>query len=68
VLEAETRNAAVDGLLSVLGVARDAARIDPSRTLIEVNAQLWTIVALAAPKTIESPSLRRAGAKHKRVR
>jgi hypothetical protein len=68
VLAAETRNDAVDSLLSVLGADRESARIDPSRTLIEVNSQLWTLVALAAPKTADSPSMRRAGAKHKRVR
>jgi hypothetical protein len=68
VLAVETRNAAVDGLLALLGVARADARIDPSRTLVEVNSQLWTIVAMAAPKTTDPPGLRRAGAKHKRVR
>jgi hypothetical protein len=68
VLAVETRNEAIDGLLALLGIVRDAARIDPSRTLIEVNSQLWTLVAMAAPKTADAPGLRRAGAKHKRVR
>jgi hypothetical protein len=52
----------------VLGASRSDARIDPTRTLVEVNAKLWTIVATATPASADSPSLRRAGAKHKRVR
>ncbi|MGI9148005.1 MAG: hypothetical protein ACR2IK_15870 [Chloroflexota bacterium] len=67
-LEVETRREAIDGLLTLLGATRDAAHIDPTRTLIEVNAQLWTIVGFPAPRSSESPSQRRAGAKHKRVR
>jgi hypothetical protein len=55
-------------LLGLLEATRDAARIDPSRTLIEVGSQLWTIVAMAAPAAADAPGLRRAGAKHKRVR
>jgi hypothetical protein len=69
VLAAENRQAAIAELLGLLNSTLEAARIDPSRTLVQVNAQLWTIVGLnpAAPAA-ESPSLRRAGAKHKRVR
>jgi len=67
-LEVETRREAIDELLKLLGATRAAAQIDPTRTLIEVNAQLWTIVGFPAPRSSETPSLRRAGAKHKRVR
>jgi hypothetical protein len=67
-LEVETRREAIDELLKLLGATRGAAQIDPTRTLIEVNAELWTIVGFPAPRASESPSQRRAGAKHKRVR
>jgi hypothetical protein len=67
-LAATTRQAAVDELLALLQVSRDAARVDPSRTLVQVGTQLWTIVGFAPQAAAESPSLRRAGAKHKRVR
>jgi hypothetical protein len=67
-LEVETRREAIDELLKLLGAARGAAQIDPTRTLIEVNGQLWTIVGFPAPRSPESPSQRRAGAKHKRIR
>ena len=68
-LAAENRQEAIAELLRLLHTTLEAARIDPSRTLVQVNAQLWTIVGsqTAAPSA-ESPSLRRAGAKHKRVR
>lgn len=67
-LSFESRREAIDELLNLLGATRGAAQIDPTRTLIEVNGQLWTIVGFPAPRTTDSPSLRRAGAKHKRVR
>jgi hypothetical protein len=67
-LGAETRREAIDELLALLDAPRAAAQIDPTRTLIQVNAQLWTIVGFPAPRSSESPSMRRAGAKHKRVR
>jgi hypothetical protein len=67
-LAAENRQEAIAELLRLLNATLDAARIDPSRTLVQVNAQLWTIVGLTAAPSAESPSLRRAGAKHKRVR
>jgi hypothetical protein len=68
-LTAKNRQEAITELLRLLNSTPEAARIDPSRTLVQVNAQLWTIVGLnAAAPAAESPSLRRAGAKHKRVR
>lgn len=67
-LTVETRREAIDELLKLLQADRGEAKIDPTRTLIEVNAQLWTIVGFPAPRASESPSQRRAGAKHKRVR
>jgi hypothetical protein len=67
-LAVETRREAVDELLNLLGATRGAATIDPTRTLVQFDAQLWTIVGFPAPRASESPSLRRAGAKHKRVR
>jgi hypothetical protein len=67
-LTAETRQAAIDELLEILGQSREHARIDPSRTIIQLDAQLWTLVGFTPPSASDSPSLRRAGAKHKRVR
>ena len=68
-LEAETRAAAIDALLARLEAVPEAARVDPSRTLVQLNDRLWAIVGLAgAREGMEAPSLRRAGAKHKRVR
>ena len=69
VLEVETRAQAIAELLRQLAVAVEAAHIDPSRTLVQFDSQLWTIVAHMRPAAADdSPSLRRAGAKHKRVR
>jgi hypothetical protein len=69
VLEVETRQAAVDALLALLGLRYESARVDPTRTLIQVGSQLWTIVSASPPPPEVEPSpLRRAGAKHKRVR
>jgi len=68
-LAAENRQEAIAELLRLLNATLEVARIDPSRTLVQVNAQLWTIVgSQTASPSAESPSLRRAGAKHKRVR
>ncbi|HEY0583696.1 MAG TPA: hypothetical protein VGE94_16050 [Chloroflexota bacterium] len=68
-LTAQTRQEAVDALLALLGATADTARIDPSRTLVQFDEQLWTIVGTTpAPSVGDSAALRRAGAKHKRVR
>ena len=70
-LEAETRQAAIDALLRALDTPLERARIDPSRTLVELDGQRWTLVAvptLALDDASIPPSLRRAGAKHKHVR
>jgi hypothetical protein len=69
-LEAETRQAAIDTLLLQLGVAPGSAIVDPSRTMVRLGDRLWTLVSVAAANepTDASASLRRAGAKHKRVR
>lgn len=69
-LEVETRQAAVDALLDRLARPPAEAQVDPTRTLVHVDRSLWTIVAARAPVEAEgeSPSLRRGGAKHKRVR
>jgi hypothetical protein len=69
VLDAATRAQAIAELLRQLEVAPERAHIDPSRTLVQVDSALWTLVAVAAPAAIDdSPAMRRAGAKHKRVR
>jgi len=52
----------------MLGKTSADAQVEPSRTLIQVDAALWTIVDASATALRESSSLRRAGAKHKRVR
>jgi hypothetical protein len=45
------------------------ARIDPTRTLVQLPAELWTIVGGSSlPPVTEAAGLRRAGAKHRRVR
>jgi hypothetical protein len=67
-LDADTRQAAIDRLMVILGAPREAAHIDPSRTLVQIDGQLWTIVGLVAAPLDESAAQRRAGAKHKRVR
>jgi hypothetical protein len=65
----ETRQSALEELLRALHVAPDAAHVDPTRTLVEVDGALWTLVAARAAR-LDAPtsSLRRAGAKHKNVR
>jgi hypothetical protein len=66
--ETGSRDAAIDALLSSLGAGREAALIDPTRTLVEVAGSRWTLVAAREPEAPVPPGLRRAGAKHKRVR
>jgi hypothetical protein len=72
VFNVDTRQAAIEALLGVLGRPTTDARVDPTRTMVKIDEFLWTIVATAAgPATStadEAPNLRRAGAKHKRVR
>ena len=67
-LDAETRQAAIDALLRRLGTSPSQARVDPTRTLVDVGGSLWTIVGARADAARAAPGLRRAGAKHKRVR
>lgn len=68
-LGGESRQAALDEALALLGATAATALVDPTRTLIQVSNQLWTLVGTtAAPAGGESSALRRAGAKHKRVR
>jgi hypothetical protein len=67
-LDADTRAAAIDALLSHLGVAADAARVDPTRTLVQIGDTRWSIVAVQKTVVTENASLRRGGAKHKQVR
>jgi hypothetical protein len=56
-------------LLDVLGITPEQVQVDPTRTLIKMSATLWTLVnARSATAAPDSPSQRRAGAKHKRVR
>ncbi|TME26942.1 MAG: hypothetical protein E6I75_25480 [Chloroflexi bacterium] len=67
-LDVASRQAAVEALLGMLGKTSADAQVEPSRTLVQVDAALWTIVDASATALRESSSLRRAGAKHKRVR
>jgi len=67
-LEASSRQAAVDELFAALGVRPEDARVDPTRTLVEVGGHLWTLVATPPAQPEVGSSLRRAGAKHRRVR
>ncbi len=67
-LDAEGRQAAITALLGHLGLAIDQARVDPSRTLVEVGGAFWTMVAAADSSPRVSSGLRRGGAKHKSVR
>jgi hypothetical protein len=69
VLTAQTRRAAVDELLGLLEVDVSDVRIDPTRTLVQLPTELWTIVGGSiSPPTTDPAGLRRAGAKHRRVR
>jgi hypothetical protein len=67
-LDVEMRQAAISGLLELLGVAPDQVEVDPSRTLIKMGGNLWTLVAVRRGIATDTPSERRAGSKHKRVR
>jgi len=69
-LQAETRQAAIDELLALLHIDAAEARIDPTRTMVQLRSQLWTIVGTSAGSlpSVDPASLRRAGAKHRRVR
>ena len=67
-LAAETRQEAIHELLQLLGRSPSEARIDPTRTLVQTAGQLWTIVGARAAAPQDAPGVRRAGAKHKRVR
>jgi hypothetical protein len=68
-LEADNRQAAIQALLELLDVAPEQAWVDPSRTMVQVETRLWTLVAMAtSPSGSTSASLRRGGAKHKHVR
>ena len=67
-LQATTRQAAIDELLAALGVTSDHARVDPTRTLVDVGDHLWTIIATPPDQPEVNAALRRAGAKHRRVR
>jgi hypothetical protein len=67
-LDVDTRQQAIDALLIQLGARADMARIDPSRTLVQVGGELWTVVGSTPNPSVDAPSLRRGGAKHKRVR
>jgi hypothetical protein len=67
-LDAPGRDGAIAALLDLLHVAPDTARIDPTRTLVDVGTSMWTIVSVTRASVSESAGLRRAGAKHRRVR
>src|SRR6266851_5742867 len=67
-LDVQTRQEAIDELLRRLGMASSEARVDPTRTVVETAGHLWTIVATRAATPPEASGVRRAGAKHKRVR
>ena len=68
-LDGRGRDEAIAALLDRLGLSPAQARTDPTRTLVDLGASLWTIVRLnEAVAATEPPELRRAGAKHRRVR
>jgi hypothetical protein len=69
-LDGRGRDEAIAALLGVLGVAPESARVDPSRTLVDLGGSLWTLVNTSAGQAGQSepPALRRAAAKHRRVR
>jgi hypothetical protein len=67
-LATETRQEAILELLRLVGRSPSEARIDPTRTLVQTAGQLWTIVGARAAAPEDAPGVRRAGAKHKRVR
>ena len=69
-LDGRGRDEAIAALLGLLGVAPETARVDPSRTLVDLGSSLWTLVNTSpGPVGVtEPPGLRRAAAKHRRVR
>ena len=67
-LESANRQQAVDELIRLLRVESGDVRVDPTRTMVHLGATLWTIVTTATRIEDVPSSLRRAGAKHKRVR
>jgi hypothetical protein len=67
-LRAETREAAIEALVELLGIARADAEVDPGRRVVKVGTSLWTLIAASLDQEPDPPGLRRAGAKHKRVR
>ena len=69
-LDGRGRDEAIAALLGVLGVAPESARVDPSRTLVDLGGSLWTLVNTSPGQAsaTEPPALRRAAAKHRRVR
>jgi hypothetical protein len=66
-LVVETRQAAIEALLARLGLTTDQVRVDPSRTLIDAGATMWTLIATRPAEAADTPTLRRAGAKHKHI-
>jgi hypothetical protein len=69
VLDADSRQSAVDALLAQLQVPPAFAVVDPTRTMVRIGEQLWTIVrGTSSEERGLSGSQRRAGAKHKQVR
>jgi hypothetical protein len=68
-LEADTRQAAIEALLSQLSMSSETAHVDPTRTVVRIADRLWTLVRTSPTQEQGiSGSQRRAGAKHKQVR
>jgi hypothetical protein len=67
-LVAETRQSAITELLEVVEARLEEVEVDPSRTVVKIGARLWTLVSTRPQAAGDAPALRRAGAKHKRVR
>ena len=63
-LDADTRHGAVDALLRLLGKTLSEARVDPSRTVVQVETSLWTIVATTAPAPSTSAFARPEPGRH----
>ena len=68
VLEAPSRDAAIATLLEQIEASADTARIDPTRTMVDLGTALWTLVSISSASISESSNLRRAAAKHRHVR
>lgn len=67
-LDCDTRQAAVEELVHLLGLSLDVVRVDPTRTMVEVGERRWTLVAAPRERDSASGTQRRGGAKHKQVR